>query len=96
MIEAVYEGLKSCGGANGKYLSDNTVANIFRIFKSVWRFGTENGYPCCDYKAPRIKTKRLNDILVLLPEALETIESIKASIILLRNEKQLRYDFLHI
>ena len=36
-------------------LSDKTVADIRCVFKSIWNYGRENGYPCCELVFPKVK-----------------------------------------
>ena len=45
-------------------LSDKTVSDIRCIFKSIWKYGIENQYPCCEFHFPRRKEKPSHKILV--------------------------------
>ena len=57
-------------------LSIKTVSDIRCIFKSIWNYGRENGYPCCELKFPKEKSKSVNRVCVLSPEILRKIETI--------------------
>lgn len=59
-------------------LSAKTVADIRCVFKSVWKYGRENGYPCRELKFSKDKTKTGSGVCVLSPDILKRIESIIA------------------
>ena len=56
-------------------LSDKTVSDIMCVFKSIWNYGMENGYPCCFWKSPKRKVKKNTEITTIPPESRENIES---------------------
>ena len=51
-------------------LSTKTVSDIRCVFKSIWTYGRENGYPCCELKFSKEKSKSASKICVLSPEAI--------------------------
>lgn len=55
-------------------LSDKSVLDIQCVFNSIWKFGKENGYPCCELNIDRIKIKKAKKISVILPFDREKIE----------------------
>lgn len=63
-----YEALK-------ERLSDKTVSDIMCVFKSIWRYGTENGFPCCACSFPNEKVRKKNHITIVPPEARRKIET---------------------
>lgn len=56
-------------------LSDKTVSDIMCVFRSIWNYGIENGYPCCCRKLPKTKVKKNNEIAVIPPESRKVIET---------------------
>ena len=68
-VNAVFDKLKA-------ELSIKTVSDIRCIFKSIWNYGRENGYPCCELKFPKDKTKTSGKVCVLAPDILKRIESL--------------------
>ena len=57
------------------YLSAKTVSDIRYVFKGIWTHGREHGYPCCNLKFSKEKTKYSSKICVLPPEAVSKITS---------------------
>lgn len=55
-------------------LSDKTVSDIMCVFKSVWHYGQEQGYPCSAWKQPRFKMKPAGEIAVIPLEAQKQIK----------------------
>ena len=41
VINSVFDSFKS-------HLSTKTIADIHSVFKSIWHYGQENDYPCCN------------------------------------------------
>ena len=48
--------------ALGCSLSDKTVSDIICVLKSIWKYGRDNGYPCCELDLTKCKTKRAHEI----------------------------------
>ncbi len=46
-------------------LSDKTVTDIMCIFKSIWKYGQENNYPCCQWNQERIKLKKTSKVTII-------------------------------
>ena len=46
-VNAVFDKLKA-------ELSIKTISDIRCVFKSIWNYGRENGYPCCEVKFPNV------------------------------------------
>lgn len=46
-------------------LSDKTISDRICIFKSIWHYGQENGYPCCPYKFPKKKANRAESVTII-------------------------------
>ena len=44
-------------------------------FKSIWHYGTENGYPCCIWKLPSAKAKKDTDVAIIPPNTRKRIEA---------------------
>lgn len=63
----LYESLKS-------RLADKTVSDIMCVFKSIWKFGIENGYPCCEFTLPSVKVNHTRKINTMPPKTLEKVE----------------------
>lgn len=57
-------------------LSDKTVADIRCVFTSIWKYGRENGYPCCDLKLSKQKTNRSTKISILPPDSKSKFEAV--------------------
>jgi len=55
-------------------LSDKTVSDIRCVFVSIWTYGVENGYPCCNFNLPKEKGKSNHIITVLPPETRKKFE----------------------
>lgn len=55
-------------------LSDKTVSDIMCVFKSVWHYGQELGYPCSAWKQPRLKIKPAGEIAVIPLEVQKQIK----------------------
>ena len=58
-----------------KRLSDKTVSDIRCIFKSIWKYGIENQYPCCEFHFPRRKEKPSHKILVIPADTRKRMEA---------------------
>ena len=63
----LYESLKS-------RLADKTVSDIMCVFKSIWKYGKENGYPCCEFTLPSVKVNHTRKINTMPPKTLEKVE----------------------
>lgn len=46
-------------------LSNKTVSDIMCVFKSIWKYGQDHNYPCCQWRQERIKLKKANKITVI-------------------------------
>ena len=46
-------------------LSDKTVTDIMCIYKSIWYYGQEHGYPCCTWKQPKLKVRKAGEISII-------------------------------
>lgn len=55
-------------------LSDKTVADIRCVLVSIWTYGKENGYPCCELNLTKEKSKSSHVITVLPPETRKKFE----------------------
>lgn len=66
-LEKLFDGMKET-------LSDKTVSDSVCIFKSIWRYGQENGYPCCPYRFPKKKSSRSESVTVIPPATRRKIE----------------------
>lgn len=58
----------------GSKLSDKTVSDIMCVLKSIWKYGRDNGYPCCELDLPKNKTKGTHEITIISPVARIQIE----------------------
>ena len=67
-INAAFESLNS-------RLSDKTVSDIYCVFKSIWRYGQDNHYPCCTFQPTKKKAGHSHKICVITPEERRKIES---------------------
>lgn len=67
VINSVFDSFKS-------HLSTKSIADIHSVFKSIWHYGQENDYPCCNYKPSKHKTKSSKKISVITPEERRKIE----------------------
>ena len=63
----LYESLKS-------RLADKTVSDIMCVFKSIWKYGKENGYPCCKFTLPSVKVNHTRKINTMPQKTLEKVE----------------------
>lgn len=68
VIESFFESLK-------EKFSDKTVLDIMSVFKGIWNYGIENGYPCCSWKNEKIKVKKKKEITIIPPESRKRIEA---------------------
>lgn len=57
-------------------LSDKTVSDIMCVLKSIWKYGKDSGYPCCELDLPKSKIKRTHEITVISPAARLQIEKV--------------------
>ena len=48
-----------------EHLSEKTVSDYICIFKSIWTYGQENGYPCCPYRFPKKKSNRSDSVTII-------------------------------
>lgn len=55
-------------------LSDKTVLDIMCVFKSIWKYGKEKGYPCGDLSFPSIKINRARDVTIIPQKSREKVE----------------------
>lgn len=55
-------------------LSDKTVSDIRCVFKSIWKFGIKNYYPCCDFQFPKSRIKTTHKIYVIPPDTRRKME----------------------
>ena len=55
-------------------LSDKTVSDIRCVFKSIWKFGIDNHYPCCELRFPKSKVKPTHKIVVIPPDTRQKME----------------------
>lgn len=46
-------------------LADKTVADIMRVFKSIWQYGKNHEYPCGEWKLPAIKIKSRKEVEIV-------------------------------
>lgn len=46
-------------------LADKTVNDIMCVFKSIWKFGQMQGYPCCEWVQSGIKVKKAKEITII-------------------------------
>ena len=67
------ETIKMMQGKLMERLSDKTVSDIMSVFKGIWQYGKENGYPCCSWKIQKIKRKSNNMVTVLSSETIQRI-----------------------
>ena len=63
----LYESLKS-------RLADKTVSDIMCVFKSIWKYCKENGYPCCEFTLPSVKVNHTRKINIMPQKTLEKVE----------------------
>ena len=61
--------------ALSKRLSEKTVSDIMCVFKSIWSYGFENGYPCCHWNPPKSKTNKNTEVSIIPPESRKDIET---------------------
>ena len=61
--------------ALSKRLSEKTVSDIICIFKSIWNYGFENGYPCCHWNPPKSKSNKNTEVSIIPPESRKDIET---------------------
>lgn len=61
--------------ALSKRLSEKTVSDIMCIFKSIWNYGFENGYPCCHWNPPKSKSNKTTEVSIIPPESRKDIET---------------------
>ena len=54
-------------------LADKTVSDIMSVFKGIWQYGKEKGYPCCSWKVQKVKVKSNNIVTILSPETIRQI-----------------------
>lgn len=59
----------------GSKLSDKTVSDIMCVLKSIWKYGRDNGYPCCELDLPKCKVKGIHEITIISPSARIQIEN---------------------
>ena len=60
---------------DGSPLSSKTITDIMSVFKRIWTFGSQNGYPCSDIQnvvIPKVKTKAVS---VIPQSAVKVIEA---------------------
>lgn len=57
-------------------LSVKTVLDIKCVFLSIWKYGKENGYPCCELRLAKEKVKNIDNTSVLPAETLNRIQSL--------------------
>lgn len=57
-----------------KVLSNKTLSDRICIFKSIWKYGQENGYPCCPYQFPKKKCNRTESVTIIPPATRKKIE----------------------
>lgn len=56
-------------------LADKTVSDIMCVFKSIWRYGKDSGYPCCEFNLPSTKMRRTSNINIIPKKTLEKVEN---------------------
>jgi len=62
------------GGQRRKGLSAKTVGDILCVWKSIWDFGAERGYPCPDLKGLLRPQKSMSKIKILSEDSQKEIE----------------------
>ena len=62
------------GGQRRKGLSAKTVGDILCVWKSIWDFGAERGYPCPDLKGLLRPQKSISKIKILSEDSQKEIE----------------------
>ena len=45
------------------------------VFKSIWSYGFENGYPCCHWNPPKSKSNKTSEVSIIPPESRKDIET---------------------
>ena len=60
--------------ALGSNLSAKTVSDIMCVFKSIWKYGRDNDYPCNELDLSKNKVKSTHEITVISPAARIQIE----------------------
>lgn len=56
-------------------LSEKTVNDILCVFKAIWRYGQDNGYPCCTWNLPKERVRKPPSVSIITPESRKQIET---------------------